>query len=112
MEATYNWEIENIGAVPRFTDKNGVVRENVIKVVNLAFVGRRNKVVISRKKLVRLSLMDLANFTDASQLTKETVLQWALDKLHPKEKEDLENNVKFELGDLTSDSYLIAIDLD
>lgn len=112
MAATYNWEIETIAGVPRFTDKNGIVRENVIKVVNLAFVGRRDKVVISKKKSVRLSMLDLANFTDASQLTKQTVLQWALDKLHPKEKEDLENSVKFELGDLTSDSYLIAIDLD
>lgn len=102
MAATYNWKLGIISGKKSFTDKNGIVRENVIKSVELTFEGVETVLVDgkeqekkqSRSKVVFFDLFDLSLFQDYTQLDKETVLNWALNTMHPKEKKSIEDQVK------------------
>jgi hypothetical protein len=99
MQAVYNWELGKIEAKKSFTDKFGNVRQNVIKNVELTFVGEKDDKKSEYKTIVSFSLIDLSDFKDASTLSKDEVLQWALAKINPKEKEYVEKIVKLALGE-------------
>ena len=99
MQAVYNWNIGRIDAKKSFTDKFGNVRQNVIKSVELILVGKKEGKEKEYKTIVSFSLIDLSDFKDASTLSKDDVLEWALAKINPKEKEYIEKMVKLELGD-------------
>lgn len=99
MQAVYNWKLGRIDAKKSFTDKFGNVRQNVIKNVELTFVGEKDDKKSEYKTIVSFSLIDLSDFKDISTLSKDEVLRWALVKINPKEKEYIEKMVKLELGE-------------
>lgn len=99
MQAVYNWKIGRIDAKKSFTDKFGNVRQNVIKSVELILVGKKEGKEKEYKTIVSFSLIDLSDFKDSSTLSKDDVLEWALAKINPKEKEYIEKMVKLELGE-------------
>lgn len=99
MQAVYNWELGKIEAKKSFTDKFGNVRQNVIKNVELTFIGEKNDEKKEYTTNVSFSLIDLSDFKDASTLSRDEVLQWALAKINPKEKEYVEKIVKLALGE-------------
>lgn len=99
MQAVYNWKLGRIDAKKSFTDKFGNVRQNVIKSVELILIGEKEGKEKEYKTNVSFSLIDLSEFKDASTLSKDDVLQWALAKINPKEKEYIEKIVKLELGE-------------
>lgn len=109
MQAVYNWKLGRIDAKKSFTDKFGNVRQNVIKLVELILVGEKDGKKSERKTFVSFSLIDLSEFKDASTLSKDDVLEWALEKINPKEKEYIEKMVKLELGDEESSALTLEL---
>lgn len=109
MEAVYNWKIGKIDAKKMFTDKFGNVRQNVIKSVELILVGKKDDKEKEYKTNVSFNLIDLSDFKDASLLSKEEVLEWALAKINPKEKQHIEKMVKLELGEEESSFTKITL---
>lgn len=99
MQAVYNWKLGRVDAKKSFTDKFGNVRQNVIKNVELTFIGEKNDEKKEYTTNVSFSLIDLSDFKDASTLSRDEVLQWALAKINPKEKEYVEKIVKLALGE-------------
>lgn len=118
MAATYNWELGFIIGKKAFTDKNGILRENVIKSVELIFKGKETYIQEEEEKtreesktiIVNFDLFDLSSFQDYTQLNKETILNWALSKTHPMEKASIENFVKG-LFESNIESNLIQIQI-
>jgi|LakMenE01Jun11ns_1017448.scaffolds.fasta_scaffold9954363_2 hypothetical protein len=109
MQAVYNWKIGKIEAKKSFTDKFGNVRENVIKSVELIFVGEKEDDKKEYTTNVSFNLIDLSDFKDASTLSKEEVLQWALVKINPKEKQYIEKIVKLQLNEEESKTLIIEL---
>lgn len=114
MKATYKWIIEHIFAKKVFTDKNNNIRENVIKEVILSYVGKFTEEngkedEYKIKVTVRLDLFKLDNFTPIEELSKNDILNIALGKLNPKEKERIEKSVMYRFGDLEQESNLISL---
>ena len=99
MQAVYNWKLGKIEAKKSFTDKFGNVRQNVIKNIELTFIGEKGDEKKEYTTNVSFSLIDLSDFKDASTLSRDEVLQWALVKINPKEKEYVEKIVKLALGE-------------
>ena len=100
MSANYTWYIDKISAKKEFTDKNGNKRNNVIKSVELAFKGEReggNPFI--KKTVVNFDLIDLSLFEDIESVTNQMVLDWALSKINPKQKEAIEKSVRVMLGE-------------
>lgn len=118
MAATYNWELGFIVGKKAFTDKNGILRENVIKSVELIFKGEEIYIEEEEEKtrkesksiVVNFDLFDLSSFQDYTQINKETVLNWGLSKMHPMEKASIENFVKG-LFETNEESNLIEIQI-
>lgn len=102
METIYNWSLGTVVAKKRFTDKNNLVRENVIHFVELIYKGYNEETFKeeSEKTIVVFELFDLSLFLDYTELDKNTILEWALLKINPKEKQNLEDSVKLKFGDL------------
>lgn len=107
MAAIYNWSTGLIHAKKEFTDKNGILRKNVIKSVELIYQGVE-KVLIdgkeeekkqSRSIVVNFDLIDLSLFQDSSELNNDIVLNWALNKLHPEERKAIEHYVELAFED-------------
>lgn len=109
MDSTYKWEIQSVIAKPRFTDKHGNIRQNVVKTVVLAYTGEKGKQIKSEKKIVNFDITDLASFTSADLLTKEQILEWCFNKINPKEKEIIERAVRMQLDNvpLEEDSVIL-----
>ena len=100
MNATYTWEIKNIIAKPVFTDKHGTLRNNVIKSVLLEYRGEFEGKTEATQKQVDFSLGDLTTFTPVEDLDSSNLLEWSLNKIHPKEKAGLEFSVQRHFEDL------------
>jgi hypothetical protein len=123
MAATYNWSVGFINAKKAFTDKHGNFRENVIKSVELIFTGidkyieevdgeeKEKERKESKSVVVNFELFDLSSFQDYTELNKETILIWALDKINPMEKLDTENFVKNLFKEFNFESNLINIEI-
>lgn len=109
MQAVYNWKLGRIEAKKSFTDKFGNVRQNVIKNVELTLVGKKGEEEKEYTSNVAFSLIDLSDFKDASTLSRDEVLQWALLKIDAKEKEHIEKMVKLALGE--EESKIINLEL-
>jgi hypothetical protein len=109
MKATYNWIIESIAAKKVFKDKNGNIRNNVIKDVIISFNGKLDEKEEKEKVVVSFDIVILDDFKPVDDLTNEQVLSWALAKLNPKEKERIEKSIMRKLGDLEEESNLIQI---
>lgn len=109
MAAVYSWSIESIDAKKVFTDKYGNVRENVIKNVLLAYTGKEGTREEKERANVSFSIIDLTVFKPVDNITNQEVLQWAVNKLHPKEKERIEKFVKSKFGDVESDENMTQI---
>jgi len=114
MKATYSWVIENVLAKKVFTDKNGNVRENVIKDIRISYIGTlieegEKKIEKKESTNVSLDLFNLSEFKPIEELSKEDILKFALDNLNPKEKERIEKSVMYKTGDLDEESNLITI---
>jgi hypothetical protein len=109
MQAVYNWKLGRIEAKKSFRDKFGNVRENVIKSVELILVGEKGDDRKEYTTNVYFNLIDLSNFKDASTLSKEEVLQWALEKIDPKEKQYIERIVKLQLNEEESKTLTIEL---
>jgi hypothetical protein len=123
MAATYNWSVGFINAKKAFTDKYGNFRENVIKSVELIYTGadtyieevdgeeQEKERKESKSVIVNFELFDLSSFQDYTELNKETILNWALDKINPMEKLDTENFVKNLFKEFNFESNLINIEI-
>ena len=109
MAPTYNWSIESIDARKVFTDKHGNVRQNVIKNIVLVYTGKDGDREEKEKTVVGLSIVDLTIFKPLSEVTNEEVLQWAVNKLHPKQKERIETFVRGKLEGIDSSENMINI---
>lgn len=109
MQAVYNWKIGKIEAKKSFTDKFGNVRQNVIKSVDLILVGEKGNDKKEYSTRIDFSLIDLSDFKDLSTLSKEEVLQWALAKINPKEKQYIERIVKLQLNEEESKTLTIEL---
>lgn len=94
MEPTFKWIIQNIYCKPTFTDKFGNLRTEAIKIINLLYVGVLGDVKHSAPLNASLSLINLTDFIDRSELTDEQILEMALNSRNPKEIEMIENSVK------------------
>jgi len=112
MEATYKWELKQVLGKPIFTDKNGNIRENVLKVVHLEYVGTLDDKVEKVPLIVHFNVTDLSSFTDYSQLSKEDVIQMALSVRHPKEIEALENEAKQKLEKNSFDNSFVTFEFE
>lgn len=112
MSVEYKWVLGQVQGKKEFTDKNGNKRNNVIKSVEVIFEGKREGEIDSFKEsaLVVFDLVNLDDFVDSENLSKETVLNWALDKMPPKQKIDIENNIKSIFGEYESNLIQIQID--
>ena len=110
METVYNWKLGSIQAKKIFTDKFGNIRENVVKSVTLIFEGKKDEEVKSKSTQVIFNLIDLSDFKDASELNKEEVFEWAMEKLRPLEKASVEKNVKSQFGE-TEESSIFNLEL-
>ena len=112
MAAIYKWSVGNIVAKKSFTDKYGNLRENVIKSVQLIYEGVEEERKEYKEIIVNFPLFDLSSFQDYTQLNKEIVLDWALNKLTQREKSEVESFVKglFEESDTESNTINIEID--
>ncbi len=111
MAATYKWSLGFVSAKKAFTDKNGIERTNVIKSVQLIFEGVEGKRKESKDTIVYFELIDLSSFQDYTELSKEIVLTWALEKLDDRDKVEIENFVKSLFGDYNPEFNLINIEL-
>jgi hypothetical protein len=109
MQAVYNWKIGRVEAKKSFTDKFGNVRENVIKSVELILVGEKGNNKKEYSTNIVFSLIDLSDFKDASTISKEEVLQWALEKIDLKEKQYIERIVKLQLNEEESKTLTIEL---
>jgi hypothetical protein len=111
MAVEYKWTLGSVQGKREFTDKNGNKRNNVIKSVELVFQGKKEgeDAVIKESALVVFDLVDLTSFEEVEDLTQEIILNWALNKLHPKQKIDIENNIKSHFGE--HESNLIQIEI-
>jgi len=109
MQAVYSWSIGKIEAKKSFTDKFGNIRQNVIKTVELILTGEKNDDIKEYKTRIDFSLIDLSDFKDASTLSKDEILQWALAKINPKEKEYIERIVKLQLNEEESKTLIIEL---
>jgi len=109
MKATYNWIIESIAAKKVFKDKNGNIRNNVIKDVIISFNGKLDEKEEKEKVVVSFDIVILDDFKPVDDLTNEQVLSWALAKLNPKEKERIEKSIMRKFSDLEEESNLIQI---
>jgi hypothetical protein len=94
MEPTFKWIIQDIYCKPTFTDKYNNLRSNAIKTVNLLYIGSLGNIEHRSPLSVNLSLIDLTNFIDRSEISNEQVLEMALSSRNPKEIEAIENSVK------------------
>jgi len=109
MKATYNWIIESILAKKVFQDKNGNIRNNVIKDVLISFNGKLDKREIKEKVSVNFDIITLDDFKNIDELTNEEILSWALAKIHPKEKIRIEESVMSRFGDIEKELNTIKI---
>jgi hypothetical protein len=109
MAAVYNWSIESIDARKVFTDKHGNIRQNVIKTVILAYTGKEGDREEKERTIVNFSIVDLSVFKPVDEVTNQEVLQWALNKLHPKEKVRMEKFVQSKFEDLGDPENIINI---
>lgn len=109
MAATYSWGIESIDARKTFTDKYGNIRDNVIKTVVLAYTGKEGKDELTERVGVHFNITDLSVFKPVDEITNQEVLQWALNKLHPKEKNRIEKFVKSRFENIDSGENIINI---
>ena len=114
MKATYSWVIEQVIAKKVFTDKNSNVRENVIKDIHISYIGTLTeedgqKIEKKERANVSLDLFNLSDFIPIEELSKNDILNFALNKLNPREKERIEKSVMNKFGDLEEESNLITI---
>lgn len=114
MKATYSWVIEQVIAKKVFTDKNSNVRENVIKDIHISYIGTLTeedgqKIEKKERANVSLDLFNLSDFKPIEELSKNDILNFALNKLNPKEKERIEKLVMYQFGDIDEESNLITI---
>lgn len=98
MEPNYRWELGNIEAKSIFTDKHGNTHNNVIKKVDIIYIGEIDNNKEEYTYPVYFNITDLSNFLDLSLLTKEQIIEWALNKMHIKEKEHIQKIVKDRLN--------------
>jgi hypothetical protein len=112
MAATYKWSVGKIFAKKSFTDKNGNLRENVIKSVELIYEGVEEERKESREIIVSFPLFDLSSFQDYTQLNKEVILDWSLNKLSQREKSDVEGFVKGLFEESNNESNITNIEID
>ena len=99
MNVEYNWELGDVQAKKEFTDKYGNKRNNVVKSVELFFKGKTDKLEYKDSAIVKFDLADLSQFHELKDINKDLLLSWALDKLYPKQKIDIENTVKGFFGE-------------
>lgn len=109
MAAVYKWSLESIDARKVFTDKHGNVRDNVIKSVLLVYTGKDGDREETEKVNIRFSIVDLSVFKPVNEITNQEVLQWALDKLHPNEKNRIEKLIQSRFNDVDSPENMIKI---
>lgn len=114
MKATYDWVIGNVFGKKTFTDKYNNVRENVIRQVELFYVGKLQvEEGLEREEkertIVNLDIFNLNDFKPIDKLSKKDILSFALNTLNPKEKQRIENTVKGKFDELEEDSNLITI---
>jgi hypothetical protein len=109
MEATYRWELGSVQAKATFTDKHGNIRNNVVKQIELTFIGVKGTKEEKYSTYVTFDLIDLSNFTDSSSLTKEQLTEWGLDKMNPKEKAHIEKQVRVLLEEEQSNFVTLEI---
>lgn len=109
MAAAYNWSVESVDARKTFTDKNGNVRENAIKNVALVYTGKDGDREEKERTTVNFSLVDLSVFKPIEEITNQEVLQWALNKLHPKEKDRIEKSMKSRFENTDDASNMVNI---
>jgi hypothetical protein len=102
METIYKWSLGAVNAKKTFTDKNNILRENVIHGVELIYEGYNEETLQqeSEKTIVVFDLFDLSLFKDYTELSKSTILEWALSKINPRQKQNIEDSVKLKLNDL------------
>ena len=94
MEPTFKWELRSVYCKPAFTDKYGNLRTDVIKTINLAYVGTLDDKVEETILTATLSLIDLSDFTVITDFTNQQIIDMALNSKNPKEIEQVENSVK------------------
>lgn len=109
MVVVYNWSIESVDARKTFTDKHGNVRQNVIKNVVLVYTGKNGDREEKEKTNISFSLVDLTIFKPVEEVTNQEVLQWSLNKLHPKEKDRIEKSIKSKFENIDSPDNMINI---
>jgi len=112
MSVEYRWKLGQVNGKREFTDKNGNKRSQVIKSVEVIFEGKREgeDTSIKESALVIFDLVNLDDFVESENLSQETVLNWALEKMFPKQKIDIENNIKSIFGEYESNLIQIQID--
>ena len=109
MQVTYNWVIDTINAKKSFTDKYGNLRENAIKSVRLFYVGKQGDREEKASVMVNFKLIDLRDFKSVDEITKEELLIWCLNTMHPKEKEGIERSVRSKFGSVVDDNVTSII---
>ena len=100
MEAIYKWTIKEASGKPQFTDKNGIVRENVIKKVVLEYSGELGERKHKRILVCNFSLTDLSNFRNYNEFTSEEIIALALATRNPKEIEAIESEMRSIIEDI------------
>jgi hypothetical protein len=115
MEVIYNWELGPVFAKEKYTDKNGTLRENVVKSVILIYKGvleTEDKIIKEEEKVVvHFDTIDLSDFEDVKNITKDMVFNWGMLKLHPSQKQNIENKIKSYFGE-SEKTNLIQIQFD
>lgn len=109
MAAVYNWSVESVDARKVFTDKYGNVRQNAIKSVALVYTGKDGDREEKERTSVSFSLVDLSSFKPIDEITNQEILQWALNKLHPKERNRIEKYMKSRFENVDDESNMVNI---
>lgn len=112
MEVNYKWKLGNVSVKKHFTDINGNVRTNAIKTAEVIYEGVYNNVSKKESTVVTFSLVDLSDFLNIDEINKELILNWAMSKMHPKEKEYIEKKVKSQFNDNTDVNNIVLFEFE